>query len=93
MSDRLKYRDGRGNVQELTFTQWVYLRDADRMGGFDYGWGGHRSTLTVRLLRERGLITLDDFSPRPGRRWRVTGLTTRGEQVLIAWAAKNGGAA
>jgi hypothetical protein len=52
-----------------------------------YGWGGLKSTLTVRLLEERGLVQLDR---RPWERnargeiierWEVTGLTMLGGAV------------
>lgn len=79
----MRYTDRRGTPQTLTFTQWVYLVTADR-GGFEQGWGGLRSTLTVRLLRERGLIELDDRTAP----WRVTGLTKFGSEVLEQWTRK-----
>lgn len=80
----MRYTDGRNREQTLTFPQWVYLDAAGR--GFEQGWGGMRSTLVVRLLRERGLIMLDDrvsYAP-----WRVTGRTALGDQVIEQWRAK-----
>ncbi len=73
----MQYTDGRGRRQRLTFTQFVYLESVP----FDQGWGGLSSTLTMRLLRERGLVTADD------RRvpWRITGLTKLGSTVLDRW--------
>lgn len=83
----MAYTDSRGQRQRLTWEQWVYLDTAGRQ--FDYGWGGLRSTLTVRLLRERGLIELNDsgrYSADSGhRRWRVTGRTALGDQVIELW--------
>lgn len=75
----MRYIDRRGQQQTLTFPQWVYLEAAGR--GFEQGWGGLRSTLVVRLLRERGLIFLDDRSSP----WRVTGREQLGDQVIAAW--------
>lgn len=79
----LTYVDSRGRHQILTRTQSRYLDLANR--GFDFGWGGYRSTLTVRLLRERGLIVLDELLNKP---WRVTGRTKLGDQVIEAWGIR-----
>ena len=76
----MRYTDRRGQRQTLTFPQWCYLDKAGN-GGFEQGWGGLKSTLVVRLLRERGLIFLEDrTSP-----WRVTGRQALGDQVAEAW--------
>lgn len=79
----MRYTDRRGQRQTLTFAQWVYLDAAGR--GFEQGWGGLRSTLVVRLLRERGLIFLDDRA----RPWRVTGRQTLGDQVIQEWRERD----
>lgn len=76
----LRYTDVKGNRQTLTAEQHTYLVAADR--GFDFGWGGLRSTLVVRILRERGLISVDDLLYKP---WRVQGRTTLGDLVVQAW--------
>ncbi len=84
---RLSYDDSKGRPRVLSFVQWVYLSTAERRGGFVKGWGGLDNTLTVRLLDERGLLTLDARrSP-----WRVTGITALGRKVLDQWAATVGG--
>lgn len=75
------YTDSRGRRQTLGRTQALYLAEGDRRH-LTYGWGGLRSTITVRLLEERGLITL----ARDGTlRWTVTGLTHLGRTVLDRW--------
>lgn len=79
----MNYLDSRGRRQTLNPHQATYLADAWRQ--FDQGWGGHYSTLTVRLLEERGLITLARNADPRRPRWTVTGLTKLGEQVLTAW--------
>ena len=80
----MTYADSRGRRRVLTREQVTYLRVAHR--GYDRGWGGLKSTLTARLLRERGLITLDDMLHRD-RGWRVTGRTPLGDDVLDKWDA------
>lgn len=84
---RMRYVDARGVERVLWFAQWVYLDTAARKGGFEQGWGGLGNTLTVRLLRERGLLMLDDRT----RPWRVTGSTRLGERVLAEWDRRAGG--
>lgn len=86
----MKFQDARGRACTLTPVQAIYLQTAD-LHGFDCGWGGLRSTLTVRILEERGLITLVHVGLLvPGRdpRWRVRSLTTLGEDVLARWRAR-----
>ncbi len=87
MNDRpprsMRYVDSRGRKQTLTSEQATYL-DAGRRR-FDAGWGGLNSTLTVRLLEERGLITLWRNHSGAYPRWRVTSLTKLGEEVLTRW--------
>lgn len=85
MTRSMRYRDTRGRHQTLTFAQWVYLRTAEQRGGFERGWGGLDSTLVVRLLRERGLIELDDRR----QPWRVTAVTAAGRKVLERWGARS----
>jgi hypothetical protein len=81
----MRFTDSRGRRWTLTRTQALYLAEGDRRR-LRYGWGGLRSTLTVRLLEERGLITLARWdSPR----WEITGLTHLGAEVLAAWNAKH----
>lgn len=77
----MRYTDARGQRRTLTFVQWVYLDSAGR--GFRRGWGGLTSTLVVRLLRERGLIVLDDFGGTS--EWRVTGRQKLGDQLIEQW--------
>lgn len=79
------YTDSRGRRQRLTREQWHYLTTA-QLRQYPYGWGGLKSTLTVRLLNERGLLTLWEYETYP--RWTVTGLTGLGEQVLAAYNAR-----
>lgn len=76
----MRYTDAKGRTQTLTLEQARYLSVADRE--LDYGWGGMRSTLTVRLLRDRGLITLDELRYKP---WRITTRTPLGSRVLADW--------
>lgn len=78
----MRYVDSRGRRQILTRTQAVYLDTAGRQ--FDRGWGGLASTLTVRLLRDRGLIVLSDVL-YADRGWRVMGRTRLGDEVLNRW--------
>lgn len=77
----MRYVDSRGRKQMLTWEQSTYLDVASTRGGFDRGWGGLSSTLSVRLLEERGLLTLQRNYPG----WRVTGLTKLGGEVLARW--------
>ncbi|MCM6779097.1 hypothetical protein NDR87_37065 [Nocardia sp. CDC159] len=82
----IQYEDSRGRPQRLTYTQWRYLDEVDRRGRLEYGWGGYTSTLTVRLLRERGLITVADRWQRTESgglvlRWEISGLTKLGARV------------
>ncbi len=80
----MRYVDSRGRKQTLTSEQATYLDVACSRGGFDRGWGGLSSTLTVRLLEERGLLTLREN--RTGYpRWRVTSATKLGGEVLARW--------
>lgn len=81
----MRYADRRGRNQRLTPEQAVYL-GTGRLRQYPFGWGGLRSTQTVRLLRERGLLTLRESPSYP--RWTVTGLTTLGEEVLDRWNAR-----
>lgn len=72
--------------KNLTKTQVDYLR-AMEFGHLTQGWGGYNSTLTVRLLEERGLIRLARYPHiRNGRRteqWRAS-LTQAGKDWLEA---------
>lgn len=85
----MRYTDSHGRAQRLTPEQAHYLHTARIRGGFDCGWGGLSSTRTVRLLEERGLITLRD-NRTSWPRWRVTGLNILGETVLDAWQTRQG---
>lgn len=81
--ETVRYTDARDRPRVLTRVQWIYLATAD-WRPFEQGWGGLTSTRVVRLLRERGLIDLDD------RRvpWKVTRLKKLGEEVLKRWREK-----
>lgn len=81
----MKFTDRRGREWTLTRTQALYLAEGDRRR-LRYGWGGLRSTLTVRLLEERGLITLGRWD---APRWEITGLTHEGAALLARWNAKH----
>lgn len=81
----MKFIDHRGREWTLTRTQALYLAEGDRRR-LRYGWGGLRSTLTVRLLEERGLITLGRWD---APRWEITGLTHAGAALLARWNAKH----
>jgi hypothetical protein len=83
----VKFTDGKGREWTLTRVAALYLAEGRRRR-LVYGWGGLRSTLTVRLLEERGLITLAR-SHDPDRRWEITGLTRAGEALLDRWNAKH----
>jgi DNA-binding HxlR family transcriptional regulator len=82
----VKFTDHKGRGWTLTRIQALYLAEASRQQ-LECGWGGLSSTLTVRLLEERGLITLARSSRRP--RWTITSLTHLGRQVLDAWRELN----
>jgi hypothetical protein len=80
----MRFTDRRGQRHTLTFPQFVYL-DKANSGGFDCGWGGLDSTRTVRLLRERGLLDFREGYPGSYPRWRVTGSTKLGREILERW--------
>ncbi|MFI1194169.1 hypothetical protein ACH4T9_13040 [Micromonospora sp. NPDC020750] len=82
----MRYTDNKGRARTLTPVQALYLSTAHTRHQIDAGWGGLSSTLTVRLLRERGLITLDDLLYKP---WRITGLTKLGGELLARWNERN----
>jgi hypothetical protein len=75
------YTDARGRRQRLTREQRGYLDVARQYHHVAYGWGGYRSTLTVRILHERGLLSLST-NHHAGVRWCITGITPLGETVL-----------
>lgn len=79
----MRFTDRKGRQWTLTRVQALYLAEGARQQ-LDCGWGGMSSTLTVRLLEERGLITLDRHG-RAGASWSITGLTHLGQQVLDRW--------
>lgn len=81
----MRYLDNKGRRQTLTREQSTYLATTRLHGGFDCGWGGLANTRTVRLLEERGLITLQRGVAGHWPRWRVTGLTRLGETILDRW--------
>lgn len=67
----------------VTRIQLMYLKEARNRGHFAYGWGGYKSTRTVRLLQERGYITISDRHCAAGAGlWCVTSLTAKGAEVL-----------
>lgn len=82
----MRFTDHKGREWTLTRTQALYLAEGDRRR-LRYGWGGLRSTLTVRLLEERGLITLRREWGETG--WEITGLTHDGQKLLARWNAKH----
>lgn len=82
----MRFADSRGRVWTMTRTAALYLAEGDRRR-LVYGWGGLRSTLTVRLLEERGLITVRWSSTYP--RWEITGLTHHGQKILAEWKEKH----
>jgi hypothetical protein len=84
----VRYTDGRGRRQRLTREQVNYLLTVRLRGGLDCGWGGLSATRTVRLLEERGLITLQRGTPGSWPRWRVTSLTRLGESVAERWVER-----
>lgn len=47
----------------LTQTQKAYLAVIRERGRLVAGWGGYSSTLTVRLLQEKGLVRLKEYGP------------------------------
>ncbi len=71
------YVDSQGHRRRLTRVQQLYLQETQTRR-LRRGWGGMGSTLTVRLLEERGLVTVNWL----GRDWELTGLTTLGRSVL-----------
>ena len=82
----MKFIDHKGREWTLTRIQALYLAEGDRIR-LMCGWGGLSSTLTVRLLEERGLITLARRSTDP--RWTITGLTHLGAEVLKRWRERH----
>jgi hypothetical protein len=78
----MKFTDHRGRKWTLTRTQALYLAEGDRRR-LQCGWGGLSSTLTVRLLEERGLATVRWSSSWP--RWEITGLTHDGQKLLACY--------
>ena len=64
----------------LTRVQRLYLQEAERQP-FTKGWGGMASTITVRILESRGLITVNWLGANG---WRVTGLTQAGREKVTA---------
>lgn len=74
----MKYRDRMGREHRLTRTQRHYLTAVEDVGRLQQGWGGHASTLTVRLLEARGVVEVD--WRRDG--WCITGLTRLGQSLL-----------
>lgn len=82
----MRYTDTKGRTWTLTRQQAVWLESADQ-GGFWRGWGGMSSTLAMRLLRERGLLLVTEYPTDP-RRWKVTGLTALGREVLARWSTR-----
>jgi hypothetical protein len=81
----MRYIDAKGRPQVLTREQSYYLREGSQRR-LEYGWGGYKSTLSVRLLEERGLITVAWSTTWP--RWTITGLKALGEKVLSLWQAR-----
>ena len=47
----------------LTAVQRRYLEVMEGRDRLKCGWGGYRSTVTVRILEERGLCTLREWGP------------------------------
>jgi hypothetical protein len=82
----MKFTDHKGREWTLTRTQALYMAEGDRRR-LVAGWGGLSSTLTVRLLEERGLATVRWSSRYP--RWEITGLTHAGAALLARWNAKH----
>lgn len=78
----MRFTDSRGRKRTLGRTQALYLAEGDQRR-LVCGWGGLSSTVTVRLLEERGLITLARSPAYP--RWTITGLTRLGQAVLERW--------
>jgi hypothetical protein len=82
----MRFTDSRGRRHTLTRIQANYLELGATWRQAYRGWGGHGSTLTVRLLEERGLITVDW---RTGPGWKITGLTRLGREVLGRWKTQH----
>lgn len=75
----------------LTPVQALYLSEGARRH-LRRGWGGLRSTLVVRLLEERGLVTVRWSYRHPGWKvtdWEITGLTRRGDEALALWRERH----
>lgn len=64
-------------MTKLTKAQRAYL-SAMLGHSLSSGWGGHSSTLTVRILEERGLCTLRQYGPGD---W-VASITGAGRDAL-----------
>lgn len=65
-------------MTSLTKTQRRYLDTIRERGHLRYGWGGYKSTRTVRILEEKGLIRLIRLS---GGGWTAS-LTSKGSNLL-----------
>jgi hypothetical protein len=78
----MRYIDSKGDQRVLTREQSHYLREGGRRQ-LQYGWGGYKSTLSVRLLEARGLVLVQWSQTWP--RWTITGLTKLGQEVLERW--------
>jgi len=70
--------------RKLTRTQLGYLDAIQWQGRLRRGWGGYSSTLTVRILEERGLVTLQRL-PQLGKAdsWEAQ-ITPAGSELLEA---------
>jgi hypothetical protein len=67
-----------GTMPKVTKTQLHYLSAMEDVGLLKAGWGGFASTLTVRILAERGLCTLREFGPGD---WQAS-ITKAGRALL-----------
>ncbi len=61
----------------MTKTQRFYLDESVMRGRLVKGWGGLKSTLTVRILEERGYIRLRDHS----QGWKATPLDKGRDEI------------
>jgi hypothetical protein len=67
-------------VNKLTKTQRRYLQLIGDRGRLRRGWGGYGSTLTVRILEERGYLRLQTFPRSKGADDWEASLTLKGKQ-------------
>lgn len=65
-----------------TRTQIAYLKVIVERGTLNKGWGGYSSTLTIRLLEERGLVEVRVWPQPTGADDWSAQITAKGRELL-----------